>query len=155
MQQQCLAQYGGGNGNLAPGTFAPIPPANAQPPVSGIGTGNVCAPPPPVAVPVGAVTPPPVIAFSSTESAVQLYDGTLGTDITGLPITCLQTGVTLTPTSCGAYLRFYVPSTGFFTFACPGGLGTDCAGGSPQYTFNSGSAVVAGNHSGNLVLTHA
>jgi hypothetical protein len=108
-------------------------------------------------VPLGAITPPHVQSGGSNFCTGYCVDNSNLGNVLDVPIYCLETGVTLTPISCGAAtVAFSVPG-GFgssFHFTAQGGPGYNCSDGD-NYTYNAASAVIAVGASEGVRITRA
>jgi hypothetical protein len=109
-------------------------PAGILPQYVLLGRGGLpCTPPP------GGPVPVPVPSSGATQ-VVKIVDGVHGQDISGLSITCSNTGVTVNA-GC-SYATFYRAS--MFTaqtYSTPGGNGTQCMSPHQVHVYSSGSTT--------------
>ena len=97
------------------------------------GAALPCNPPP------GGPVPPPVPS-SGNKQSLAVVDEVHNSSISGLLITCANTGVTLT-SQCSA-VDFFRPFTGGpFTYSTPGGAGTRCTVPLDSHNYSSGSVT--------------
>ena len=126
--------------NAPAGTFLPNPLTGTS------GFNFPVAPPcaqtlPPV--PIGGITPPAVPGPTSPISQGVEIEDQIPHFVSGLPVTCAQSGVTQTATCTSGGMLFYQPDPNTKHYSTPGGAGTDCSG-MGGHIYSSGSGGVAG-----------
>jgi hypothetical protein len=144
----CLeSTYGGGRGSV-PTTRgnirngARIIPLYNGTPLSGPPTQPPCASPSgtaPAAVPGPSAPFSQAVGVQSTLAPVKF-----------LPVTCAETGATLTSPDCGA-VTFYLNDSTLKHYSTPGGTGQECIAHSQPKQFSGGS--VQGTPGGTLTIT--
>ena len=108
--------------------------------IGDVGNGGDAPPPLPCSPPPGGPVPPPVISSGSSQ-AVSIAAGADGA-ISGLLITCLETGVSLV-SQCGG-VTFFRPSFMVSnTFTTAGGGGARCSTPFDGHNYSGGSATTS------------
>jgi hypothetical protein len=100
---------------------------------------------------------PPAVQSSGDSCSIEVTDATIGGFVGGISVKCLETGVTLGPTTCVPLLIpvFSVPDFGStYNFTTQGGPGENCSN-STNYNYGSGSTTATGGGAtATLSLSH-